>query len=490
VTTALSLCASAGASAAAADTPATVHIAANQAIARVQPASAGTDTPFWNPYLTDAVTVQRIRAAGIRNLDFDAGSPIDLYDWRTNTLRPDPDRARDRANGLDPTGLTPQFSFDRFESVAKAAGAQTTVHVNYGTGTPQEAAAWVTYANRIRRDHVHNWIVGEEVYLDQLIEPDRRVPKDVDWTTKREDTAVNAQRYARNVIAYSRAMKAVDPSIHIGVEMWALDPAQLATNPMAQFIHTWCQDVANTPGLANAVDFADIHWLGDFNDESGTIGPQLATTATIRPAVTDLRTMLNAHARPGHRIGIIAGEVNSASAGNSYTGTQGNAAYLADTNFTLLENGVAGVDWFALYSGLNAALPDGDLGLLSSHDCKADDNGKQVCEAPVGTPFPTYYGMQLFTTAARPGGRIVKAAPAGDVSAHAVRRPDGSLAVLLVNRNGTRTSDVRLAVDGYRARGSATQLQSIGTGITRTTTAPDSTLHLPPYSVTVVLLHH
>jgi hypothetical protein len=223
----VSLGVSAPAARAGVDAPQTVRVQADRTVTGIGPGSTGADVAVWNPGFNAKVTAKRIRQAGIRTLDFDAGGVSDLYDWRTNTLRPAPDAVRDRiyGNGLDYNSMPPTFSFDKFEAVAKATGASTTVHVNYGTGTPAEAAAWVVYANRIKHDHVHNWIIGEEVYLDQYLEPDRRVPHTKDGLTKTESASVNAVRYARNVIAFSRAMEAVDPSIHIGVELFAADPA-------------------------------------------------------------------------------------------------------------------------------------------------------------------------------------------------------------------------------------------------------------------------
>jgi alpha-N-arabinofuranosidase len=367
-----------------------------------------------------------------------------------------PARDTKALGGYSYNSIAPQFSFDKFEAVARAAGAHTTVHVNYGTGTPAEAAAWVRYANDVRGDHVRDWIIGEEVYNDQYTEPDRRVPV----TGKQEPAAVNARRYAKNVIAFSKAMKAVDPGIRIGVELLAADPSWLAghspVSARLRYFNSWSKDVAATPGLTGAVDFA--------------------------PAVGNLRKILGASTRAGHHVKIIAGEVNSAPTAAPYSATQSNAAYLADTELTLLEHGASQVHWFGLYSGLEQGSPTADLGLLSTGNCQ------ESCEAPAGTPLPTYYSQQLVSTVARPGGLLVAGSATGAVSAHAVRQRDGRLAVLLVNR-GTAAVTVRLAVSGYHATGTAVIQQATGTGIRHTHGRPAAPLSLPGYSVTVVQLH-
>ena len=69
---------------------------------------------------------------------------------------------------------------DEFIAVCRMLGAEPSLCVNYGTGTPQEAADWVEYCNggpdtrwgRIRAENGHAepynvkyWNVGNEVYL-------------------------------------------------------------------------------------------------------------------------------------------------------------------------------------------------------------------------------------------------------------------------------------------------------------------------------------
>jgi alpha-N-arabinofuranosidase len=463
----------------------TVPVNAAHVVGRLPRTVLGADNAVWNPGLNASVTARRIRQAGITDLNFDSGGQTDLYDWRTNTLRPDPDAARDTAalGGYSYNSAPPQYTFDKFEAVARAAGAHTTVHVNYGTGTPAEAAAWVKYANRTRGYDVPNWIIGEEVYNNHFTEPDRRVP----LTGDPEPVAVSARRYATDVIAFSKAMKAVDPKIKVGVEMLALDPAWLTGNtPVSARLkgfNDWTTAVASTPGVTDAVDFADVHWLGSYDNADWTIGPELASVASIAPAVANLRGILDSNTERGHHVGILAGEVNSAPSAMAYSATQSNSAYLADTELTLLENKVQEAHWFGLYSALQAGSPTADLGLLSTGNCQ------ETCEAPVGTPLPTYYGQQLVSTIARPGGLLVGGSTTGSVASHAVREPDGSLTILLVNRSAAAVN-TRLAIEGYRHHGLAKVLQATPTGIEHDLVSPTSTVNLPAYAVTAIQLHH
>jgi alpha-L-arabinofuranosidase len=69
------------------------------------------------------------------------------------------------------------------------------VTANYGTGTAEEAAAWVRYANVTKGYGVKYWEIGNEIWGD--------------WVRGHSD----AETYARNYKRYYDAMRAVDPTI-------------------------------------------------------------------------------------------------------------------------------------------------------------------------------------------------------------------------------------------------------------------------------------
>ena len=49
-------------------------------------------------------------------------------------------------------------------TTAQAVGAEPIITVNYGTGTPALAAAWVTNADVTHNYGIKYWEVGNEVY--------------------------------------------------------------------------------------------------------------------------------------------------------------------------------------------------------------------------------------------------------------------------------------------------------------------------------------
>ena len=60
--------------------------------------------------------------------------------------------------------MAPGTDFDSFMGTVQKIGAQPILIANYGTGTPQEAAGWVQYANITKGYGVKYWEIGNEVY--------------------------------------------------------------------------------------------------------------------------------------------------------------------------------------------------------------------------------------------------------------------------------------------------------------------------------------
>jgi hypothetical protein len=88
-----------------------------------------------------------LKAADIGMLRYGGGSYADYYDWQTNSniqnCLPDDATASFVVTSTS-CATSDSLDFDQFSAQAKAIGAQSFVTVNYGSGTPAEAAGWVT----------------------------------------------------------------------------------------------------------------------------------------------------------------------------------------------------------------------------------------------------------------------------------------------------------------------------------------------------------
>jgi len=111
-----------------------VTINANQTLGTLTGVSKGLNTAVWDGNMLNSAASSAIRNAGIGLLRYPGGSTSDVYHWQSNTNAP--------GQGTDVAG----DNFDAFMNMVQSIGDQTMITVDYGAGTPTEAANWVQYA--------------------------------------------------------------------------------------------------------------------------------------------------------------------------------------------------------------------------------------------------------------------------------------------------------------------------------------------------------
>ncbi|WP_439382879.1 cellulose binding domain-containing protein [Amycolatopsis lexingtonensis] len=437
---------------------ATVTVDVRAGLATVPDTGIGVNHAVWDSQLgTDAVA-DLLGGAGVRMLRYPGGSYGDIYHWKDNTA---------------PGGyVAPDTDFDTFMGGVRRTGAQPIVIANYGTGSPQEAADWVRYANVEKGYGVKYWEIGNENYGNGHY----GAAWEADDHADKSPTA-----YANEVVAYADAMKAADPAVKIGAVLTT--PANWPDGIVGEGdTGTWNQTVLSIAGPH--VDFVILHWYPG----GSTAAEALTKTEQVGDMIYLAREQIARYA--GRPLGIAMTETNTPVGMN----TQPGALFAADAYSALLANGVFTVDWWNTHNGATklstvAGYPDyADFGLLSSATCLADG-----CEPAFNTPFAPYYGLKVLSDFARPGDQFVRAG-ANDplVSAHAVRRANGDLAVLLINKDPDAARAVTLDYTGYTPAAATPQVSTFTNGATSITTAPSGSAGaqtLPPYSLTTVLLH-
>ncbi|RGA06648.1 alpha-L-arabinofuranosidase [Microbispora triticiradicis] len=448
-------------SAGAETTPVTVTVNTRAALAVASDTAVGTNHAIWDSNLGTNETADLLKAAGVKMLRYPGGSYADIYHWKTHTA---------------PGGyVAPNTDFDTFIRGAQRTGAQPIVIANYGTGTAEEAADWVKYANVTKGYGVKYWEIGNENYGNGHYGADWEADDHADKTPA---------EYARNVVKYSDAMKAVDPTVKIGAVLTA--PANWPDGIVADGDQaTWNDTVLSI--AASKIDFVILHWYPPHTD----VADVLTKTAHIPDMIYMVKQQIAKHAgaRAGD-IGIAMTEINSGIAYN----TQPAALFAADAYAALMEQGLFTIDWWNVHNGIGtvstvAGHTDyGDFGMLSSAGCTGD-----VCEPPFNTPFAPYHAISMVSAFAHPGDQFVRAATDEPlVAAHAVRRPNGDLAVLLVNRDPDSERQVKIGYAGFAPADEAPTVSSLTNGATSVTTGHGGTATtqtLPPYSVTTLVLH-
>jgi hypothetical protein len=443
--------------------PANVTVNARAGLATVADTALGVNDAIWDSELGTTAVSDLLGAAGVGMLRYPGGSYADIYHWQTHTA---------------PGGyVAPNTDFDTFMASAQRIGAQPMIIANYGTGSAQEAADWVRYANVTKGYHANWWTIGNENYGNGHYGSNWEADDHADKSPK---------QYADEVVAYAQAMKAVDPNIKVGAVLTtpANWPDAIVGGGDAG---SWNQVVLSTAGPY--IDFVDLHWYPGGSGEADALTKPAQIDDMMYVARDQIARYAGANAA---RIGISLTETNVGVGQN----TQPGALFLAQTYSGMLENGVFTVDWWDVHNGIGTVstvggqTDYGDFGMLSSGNCTADGT---TCEPPMNTPFAPYHALKLMHSFARPGDQLIRAGTDNPlVAAHAARRANGDLTVLLVNTDPANSHAVKIAYDGYTPAAAAPQVESLlngAAGITSAQTGTAAAQTLAPYSVTVLTLH-
>jgi hypothetical protein len=384
----------------------------------------GVNVPQYIPAFTDPAVLPLREQASIGVYRYPGGSNADYYHWANNTADGNLTTDFMKYVGSSVWPFTspewpftpyadPSLNFDKFMStVNQQSGAQADITVNYETGTAQEAANWVNYANKNASTQIdpnytgpttgHSygikyWEIGNEDYGDGTYGTCNNTPSPNslcatttganslctsaavangsctnaywEYTTPNKKGPTN---YAQGVLDYSSAMKKVDSSIKIGAVLTMpgnFPDDQAPGFPTGQL--PWNSTILNTPGMCTAIDFVAVHWYaqqpmtetdaallgapenGVFNGNPATGGSE--NTPGIPAIMSTLKQEIKnacGTTLSTHPIGIRVTESNSV---NSNPGSQTvsvvNQMFLEDDIATFLENGAQSVEWWSLHNG-------------------------------------------------------------------------------------------------------------------------------------------
>ena len=135
---------------AAAPAPVNVTVNADEGLGTLPATGFGLNSAVWDSQMNVPQVQDLLQQAGVQMLRYPGGSYGDIYNWQDNTA---------------PGGyVAPGTDFDSFMGTVQKIGAQPILIANYGTGTPQEAAGWVQYANITKGYGVKYWEIGNEIY--------------------------------------------------------------------------------------------------------------------------------------------------------------------------------------------------------------------------------------------------------------------------------------------------------------------------------------
>jgi hypothetical protein len=418
---------------------------------RVPPLAYGMHASVYDNSLHEPALSGELMEGGLGLLRWPGGGYSDNYHWSTHKMTPfrgDPKDVGYLAEGSD---------FGSFVSVFEGFGGTAMITVNYGSdlagdgpGEPLEAAAWVAYANGDPEDEhrlgvdgsgtdwetvgawaslraslpldeddgrnllriahpeplgIEYWEIGNEVFGNGYYgesyqyEHDGHVP--YDGTRREGNPLLSGAAYGSGVVAYAKAMRAVDPDIKIGAVL---------NTPRRDYVWgpTWNSDVLSE--CATVIDFVSVHWY-----------PSKQASEIVALPSTEIETMTEelraGFARYGRDeedpIEIAMTELGGAPGHTLLQDApQSLALFSADTYITAIEHGFVNLDWLELHNG--TYLVDRRWG---------------------GGRGPAYHGIRLASLLAGPGDKLVDASSNREsIIAHASRRADGTYGVLLIDR--------------------------------------------------------
>ncbi|HXT12761.1 MAG TPA: alpha-L-arabinofuranosidase [Candidatus Angelobacter sp.] len=407
--------------------PSTVHVQvdATKTIRAADSRWFGLNTAVWDNYFDTGATSNALNELGTSILRFPGGSLSDEYHWASDT-------------SLSNT-WTWGTSFKNFMHIATNAGVQAVITANYGTGTPEEATAWVRSANLTNHCHFQYWEVGNENYGT--------------WETDSNTFPHDPYTYATRAAQYITQMKAADPTIKIGVPVVTGEDssdngysAHPAYNPRTGLDHNgWTPVVLSTmKSLGVLPDFLVYHVYPEYQDDGDQALLQDSANwpgdaANLRQQITDYI------GAAGTNIELLCTE-NNADSGNQ--GKQStsivNGLYLADSLANLMKTEFNGFIWWDLRNGIDTNgdfdpslygwRTNGDLGIIGNSN----------------TRYPTFYTYKLMRYFARPGDTILDAdSDYFLLTAYSSRKADGSLAVLVINKDSATTFNTQFSLANY-----------------------------------------
>jgi hypothetical protein len=434
--------------AAAAQAQVNVTVNAANVVRTVDNRMFGVNTAVWDGAFNDPQTLAALNAVGARFLRFPGGSTADTYHWLTGMS--------------DGNTFTWGTSFENFATSARATGAQGIITVNYGSGTPAEAAAWVAYSNIAKGYGFKYWEVGNECYGS--------------WENDTNAPAHDAVEYATRAVAFILAMRAADPTIKVGVVVDASEDSYPSmthnvTNPITGVVHSgWTPLVLSTlKSLGVMPDFLIYHNYAQ-NGGQENDAQLLQYASSWAAAATDLRTQLTDYlGAAGAAIELLNTENNSVSSGpGKQTTSLVNGLFYADSLGSLMQTEFNSLVWWALHNGPGTGGNDsaslygwrlyGDYGIENGDSTSVSGPmAGSVTDLTVHDPYPTYYVQKLLTHFARGGDKVVGATSDNTLlTPYAVMRQDGSLSVLVINKSPATTYPANFTINGFTPKANAT----------------------------------
>lgn len=405
--------------------------------------------------------LERLQALRPTVIRFPGGAQSDTYHWARG-MGPLAARGTNRhfhSGREQPTLMGTQ----EFLELCELVSAAPFITVNVVTGTPEEAADWLRQTNVIglrsrrtgqRLPRVPFWEIGNEPYLK---EGDKSL-----WLTPGD--------YVARANAFVRALRAVDPSVRIGIPLRTATVGGVPATPYPSFANEVLRGVREPYDFISNHNAYMPHAYDHVPAAEQLYWAAMSSSATVEHNLSQTRELVTA-LRPGQpALPQAITEYNalfSLGKGESdaFVASPMGGLYVAD---------------------LLCALAKRDDILLAQY-WSLSGNWKFGAIATDGFERPGYLVLQLMETALRGerlAGRVIAEtfdAPRVGVAAPAlglplvsalVTREDMVLRIVLINKDRLRPAQGKLRVLGRSVAAAATMIQLLANDPIRAADAP------------------
>ncbi len=439
---------------AAAPVPAVVHVGVNATnpVRTVDARLFSVNTAAWDGNLDTPTTVFILTNMDNRTLRWPGGSWGDVYHWTNEAWMDGATSARNWGS----------FTTN-FIHVATNTHAQVYMIANYGSSTPAEAAFGVRMCNVTNHAGFKYWEIGNEVGGSWETDNNTNAP----WQPHDPWT------YAMRFKDYYNQMKAVDPTIKIGAVADITEDGTAnytnhpVVNPRTGVTHNGWTPVMLHTMLTNGVvpDFLIEHKYAPSDGDTWV----LLYTSTWASDAAGLRQMLVDY------LGSVNTNVELAC---TETGTGGDrqpvslvgGLFWADSIGQILQTEFNSRLWWDLRNGQSGVINSDsalygwrtgwftNVALLTNTVQFYSDGGIANGLGNQATNrYPTFYCGKLMQYFARGGDTVVKVTNDYELlGTYAVRRTNGCLTLLVVNKSSYASLNTAINLAGYVPSSSAT----------------------------------
>ncbi len=385
----------------------------------------GINAALWDGDLLKPQTAEYVKAVNHKVLRYPGGLRADDDHWK---------EVLDRKDWM--------VDIDEFLDFCEKTGNTAMITVNFGKGTPEEAAAWVKHVNITNKKGVKYWEVGNEIYGD--------------W----HPNFTTGDDYGKRAAEFIRQMKAVDPSILVAV-IWVIEGE-------------WNRDVfKHTKDLADAVVIHHYpQHAGEENDAA-----LLSSAASLDDIIPGVKRQLNEYGSPGKKYEIWLTEWNSVDfKPGPQTLSIVNALFVADYLGTLAKWNIEQASYWDIHNDITEQ--GGDYGYLSRTGAPDGDN----------VPRPSYWAFKMVSDGLR--GKLVESVSSNENVSCYLAENGNKKTLYIINKMEESKASVKLSIPGFNGKGTLKQLNrenaKKGPSSETITVTEKMILTVPSYSLTSI----